>query len=50
MTRVCDVIGMVALKFVIETAGQSLAGTHIPGTEAAKRDALRRAGLAQTPG
>ena len=29
--------------FVIETAGQSLHGAHIPGSEAAKRDAMARA-------
>ncbi len=40
------VIGMVALRFVIETAGQSLHGSHIPGSEAARREAAVRAGAA----
>lgn len=31
-------VGMVALWFTVETAGQSLRGTHIPGTEASKRE------------
>src|SRR3546814_4225086 len=30
-------IGMAALPFVIETAGQSLRGTEIPGTSASQR-------------
>ncbi|MFC3076562.1 MFS transporter [Phenylobacterium terrae] len=32
------VVGMVALRFTVETAGASLRGTHIPGTEAARRE------------
>jgi MHS family proline/betaine transporter-like MFS transporter len=32
------VVGMIALVFLVETAGQSLRGRHAPGTEAARRE------------
>ncbi|MFD0988036.1 MFS transporter [Methyloligella solikamskensis] len=34
------VIGAISLLFVVETAGESLRGTEIPGTEASKREVL----------
>ncbi|ACG79045.1 major facilitator family transporter [Phenylobacterium zucineum HLK1] len=37
------VVGMVALWFTLETAGQSLRGAHIPGSEAARRAQAARA-------
>jgi MHS family proline/betaine transporter-like MFS transporter len=40
------VVGMVALAFLVETAGQSLRGTHPPGTEAARRELAERRTLA----
>jgi len=36
-------IGIVALFFMIETAGQSLRGSEIPGTEASRRELAKRA-------
>ncbi len=33
-------IGAISLFFVVETAGESLRGTEIPGTEASKREVL----------
>ncbi|MBI1197053.1 MAG: MFS transporter [Phenylobacterium sp.] len=38
------VVGMIALVFMVETAGQSLRGTHPPGTEASKRQLAERDG------
>jgi len=38
------VVGMIALCFVIETAGQSLRGDQTPGTEAARRGVNQTAG------
>jgi MHS family proline/betaine transporter-like MFS transporter len=35
-------IGMVALSFMIETAGESLRGAEIPGTEASRRELAKR--------
>lgn len=32
------IVGVVSLLFVIETAGQSLRGTHIPGTEKSRHE------------
>ena len=32
------VVGMIALRFVIETAGQSIRGRQVPGTEASRRE------------
>jgi len=43
-------IGMVALVFMIETAGQSLRGVHIPGTEAARHALAARAQARPAPG
>ncbi len=36
-------IGMVALFFTIETAGHSLRGSHIPGTDASRRELASQA-------
>ncbi|MXP61843.1 MFS transporter [Roseomonas sp. M0104] len=43
-------VGMVALAFMIETAGQSLRGDQIPGTEAARNALLRRPQTRPVPG
>ncbi|MBY9068038.1 MFS transporter [Hyphomonas sp. WL0036] len=32
------IVGVISLRFMIETAGQSIRGTHIPGTDAARRE------------
>jgi MHS family proline/betaine transporter-like MFS transporter len=34
------VIGVIALLFVVETAGHSLRGTEIPGTRESERELL----------
>ena len=34
--------GMIALKFVIETAGQSIRGRQMPGTEASRLELAAR--------
>jgi MHS family proline/betaine transporter-like MFS transporter len=39
------VVGMIALVFLVETAGQSLRGRHPPGTEAARREQAERRAL-----
>jgi MHS family proline/betaine transporter-like MFS transporter len=36
------VVGMIALLFLVETAGRSLRGTHAPGTEASRRQLAER--------